>query len=1262
MDISMSKASRYIFSTALCCLVLYSSTGLCATNNHANTPTTLLELQHSPAPYECAVLSGHVYSDDLQEGDPVVWLDPHTQQVHALHGWAVYKILTENHEDLLSKAFQQLGLPYGYRGVIYLNAKKKQLVLAHRGTDLNNMSAIKTDARSIAQNVIGGQERIIPLLLAEAITIAQQEKCSLAITGHSLGGWLAQITAFIAKAQYPEHHVKAITFDAPGAKPMLEQINARINPIPLDQLDITNYLSSPNLINAANPHLIGTTYRVVFKKFGRAAHHYTAKSHAMTNFLQAFDPTTGKAKQCVVVEDWPLVSKKSLTTTKEMVQGWMSGHPLQALFHLFSLFKRCVQQEHLGEYSGFFKFARRTNHYHPQGLTLEGVDQFDLPYKYHYKTKPFDPSLMHIRHLPRGVYQFLDGVHRGSPPHVAALKQAKQLCAIQLDPPKQVLSAPHGYDMRLLADQLISVAWAHPQLCHLTTVLGHSVLAVNTLLPPPAVSFFVGRQQALRAFRQCFQGAQDYILAPPITGPGGIGKTQLALRVVNQQAQAAQYDHVFWIPAESEEKLLDAYLRIAEGLGIYVDKKDLQQAVQTIRAYLKDQHCLYVFDDAPDIAAIQAFLPLGQGHVLITSRNSSVSAWPIKPLLMDPLSEAEALALAQEFGYGQSKEEQAALKPLLAKVPCYPLTLVQLFSTLETEGYDASSWLTAMEHYAATAQEQTLITLLNERPHARVGYAQSMVYVLKTSLERLAKEQQGVKALQLISQLAYLDPKGIPLEWLLTWDKEDTPPLKRKTRAALSLLEKYSLIQWDRSAQQVYIHAETQLMVRHLHPQPSLTSLIHRLVDYVGDEEGADQNAAQWSSLLPHGRMLFERLATPQCPQEAYVLTKYLAKACIVACLFKEGVSWAEKRLQIAEQRYSDQDHPDIAWSLDNVGYSLWFLGNAQEALAYHKQALAMSKRLYKDQDHPHIAAYLNGVGWSLGELGSHQEALGYFKQALAMSKQVYKDQDHPHIAAYLNNVGWSLGHLGSHQEALAYHKQALAMSKRLYKDQDHPHIAGHLGSVALSLCALGSYQEALKYHKQTLVMEQRLYKDQDHPYIVISLNNVGYILEESGSYQEALKYHKQALAMSKRLYPAQDHPWTVRVLNKMGRTLGRSGAYQEGLAYTQEALAMQKRLYKDQDHPWVAETLHSLGEALAGLGKFTEAVAHYKKALCMALRVYQKEHPRITQYLNHLIKTLNKIADQALIQQTKDEVLPLCNQWLGAKHPLTQQLRDAGE
>ena len=91
------------------------------------------------------------------------------------------------------------------------------------------------------------------------------------------------------------------------------------------------------------------------------------------------------------------------------------------------------------------------------------------------------------------------------------------------------------------------------------------------------------------------------------------------------------------------------------------------------------------------------------------------------------------------------------------------------------------------------------------------------------------------------------------------------------------------------------------------------------------------------------------------------------------------------------------------------------------------------------------------------------------------------------------------------------------------------------------------------------------------------------------------------------------------------------------------------------------------MGSSLGALGKAQEALDYFKQALAMYKRLYpdqdqaDKEHPCITQYLNNLINTLNKIEDQALLQQTKDEVLPLCKEWLGEEHALTQQLCHAG-
>lgn len=438
-----------------------------------------------------------------------------------------------------------------------------------------------------------------------------------------------------------------------------------------------------------------------------------------------------------------------------------------------------------------------------------------------------------------------------------------------------------------------------------------------------------------------------------------------------------------------------------------------------------------------------------------------------------------------------------------------------------------------LQKQSSLSQDEELVRLLAENPTGNIQYDKSILQVLRTSLEQLGQAAHGTSTTELLSRLAYLDPKSMPVDWLLTFFPEDRSLLKQETRKALALLEQYSLVQWDRAHAQVYLHEVTQQVIRHLHPQPSLEKLIAGLIAHVGEESDAEQYASRWIPLLPHGRMLYARLDCTKYPQEAVSLTRYLARACQAACLFEEWLQWREEALSIAQQRYPTQDHPDIA--------------------------------------------------------------------------------------ASFNNVGKSLGQLGKEAEGLNYHKQALAM-------------------------------------------RQRLYKVKNHPYMADSLDNVGVILGRLGKLKEGLACHQQAMKMLQRVFGNQDHPWTADMRYSMGEALVKAGVYQKAMVYHKKSLAMQKRIYKDQDHPLLAATCYSLGEALQGLGKLRKEIPCYTQAVGTALRLYKKEYPPVTQYLNSLTELLNKVTNRTCIQQTKKSVLPLCMQWLGENHLLTQQLGHAGK
>jgi hypothetical protein len=223
----------------------------------------------------------------------------------------------------------------------------------------------------------------------------------LFFTGHSLGGWLAQVTTFTTEYLKTEGniflkisndhyccHPHTIVFNSPGCKYMLSQMkdtfDVRLDgrSITLKHLDITSYLTAPNRINTCNKH-VGTVYRIFpdLYDMGWWQKHtslYNTATMSMSKIVEAFDPETGQVHKdekgnlkIKVVVDWP-------------VNAGLSGGE---------------------EYKSFFKWAKHFNDYHP-----EGTDEIFQLKDYHplrYQTKTYDGRASRLSIFSEEECQFL---------------------------------------------------------------------------------------------------------------------------------------------------------------------------------------------------------------------------------------------------------------------------------------------------------------------------------------------------------------------------------------------------------------------------------------------------------------------------------------------------------------------------------------------------------------------------------------------------------------------------------------------------------------------------------------------------------------------------------------------------------------------------------------------------------------------------------------------------------------------------------------
>jgi len=295
----------------------------------------------------------------------------------------------------------------GYFGAAYWHPEHQQVVIAHRGTDPTNLGTLWADLRGLRTNHYIRQIESASTFANKVVEVLREVKSKKGVsfqvffTGHSLGGWLAQITTFTTKylkvegntflkSDNPQSfHPHTLVFDSPGCKDMLSEMTEKFDvlldgrSIDLEHLDITSYLSAPNCINTCNLHA-GTVYHIFTDLsemgwLGKRTAFYTTQTHGMDKIVQVFDPETGQVRKdeqgdlkIKVVVDWP--NSAGIRSNKE--------------------------------YTSFFKWANHFNNYHPE-VTNE-IFQLKGYHPFRYQTKTYDERVNKLSVFCQQERQFLE--------------------------------------------------------------------------------------------------------------------------------------------------------------------------------------------------------------------------------------------------------------------------------------------------------------------------------------------------------------------------------------------------------------------------------------------------------------------------------------------------------------------------------------------------------------------------------------------------------------------------------------------------------------------------------------------------------------------------------------------------------------------------------------------------------------------------------------------------------------------------------------
>jgi tetratricopeptide (TPR) repeat protein/DNA-binding XRE family transcriptional regulator len=740
--------------------------------------------------------------------------------------------------------------------------------------------------------------------------------------------------------------------------------------------------------------------------------------------------------------------------------------------------------------------------------------------------------------------------------------------------------------------------------------------------------YFTGRESILKRLHAALNGRTIMVVSQrrAISGLGGIGKTQTAVEYAYRYGD--KYDLVLWVRADSREALLAQFAGLASLFDLpnqaENDQNRLAKAVKRHLETQEEQVWLLIFDNVDDLQVVKEFLPeRGNGAILITTRLHAVGNH-MRKIELDKLSLEESMQfLLGRSSAGESQEqptlpeaERQAAEQLCLLLDGLPLALDQAAAYIEERGC-------SLAEYVELYQQQRAAFLQRRNQIDPEDYPDSVATTWLLSFQRI--EAQYPAAAELLRLCAFLAPDTLPEEMLTAGAAFLGPVLapvaadSAELNRAIEALQAYSLVKRNPREKALSIHRLVQVVIQDRLEALQARQWAGRAV-YLVNCAFPDGTFATWDRcehLMPHVLVCVDhvkkwQLASAEAGHVFHRAGEYLA----LRAQYGEALALTQEALSIREQVLG-QAHPDVASSLNNVGYIYNELGRHKEALPLYQQAVAIREQTL-EPTHPDRTESLNNLAEVHRNLGQYAKALPLYQQALAIREQTLGPND-PNVADSLNNLALLYQAQGQNEQAQQCFQRALMILEQALEPTD-PRVAVGLNNLGGIFRVQGQYAEAQQCFQQALaISEQAL--GPDNFYVAHSLYNLAELYQARGEYAEVLRLFRRALAMLEQgLGP--DHPSVAIRLNNLANLHQAQGQYAEALQLYHRALTIREQALGSQ-HPDTAETMHDLARLCEVQGSHEEARSWYERALAAREFQFGAHHPKTRETRQCLISLL---------------------------------------
>jgi len=725
---------------------------------------------------------------------------------------------------------------------------------------------------------------------------------------------------------------------------------------------------------------------------------------------------------------------------------------------------------------------------------------------------------------------------------------------------------------------------------------------------------FTGREDLLTDLRARVTDKVTAVLAHALHGMGGVGKTQLAIEYAYRQM--SDYDVIWWIPADQMPLAKSALAALAPRLGLDdVAPGRVDDAVDAVLDALRRgepySRWLLIFDNADQPEDVRELLPVGTGHVIVTSRNHR---WQniADSVEVDVFSRPESLQFLQRRVPGITLDEGNRLAEELGDLP---LALEQAGALQVEAGM-------SVEDYLDLLARETTKVLSEARPS---DYPVGVAAAWSLSVERIKERTPG--AWQLLRRCAFFGAEPIKFDLFRQGRYVLGPPLRDEVgdpiqfSRAIRELGRYALARIDNYHKTLQVHRLIQRLLQDEMTEDESDGLrheVHLLLAAADPDEPEDlDNYPRYDELLAHAVPSGLVRCAPELTEG-----RRLVRNLIRYLLAVGDVPTGDRLSREALDAWLEDSGPDDANVLMLAGLRaniLWTQGSYDAAFEMRRDTLERMRRKF-GEEHDETLLTMNGYGADLRAQGEFAEALAFDENTLDLHTRVFGD-DHPRTFSMANNV---------------------AVGQGLVSDYD------------------GAHTTDVRTHEDRL----HFFGRNDHPWVVHSYGSIGRDLRFAGRYPEALEIQERAYedfaALVRQRILRADHSFVLWQAKELSVARRKMGLLREGLDLAEEVMQRYTAAFGDR-HPDAMAAAMNVGNARRVWGDVNRDEALLEKADQVIEttygsygEVYGDDHPYTLGCAMNLAIVRRRVGDESGARQQLQTALDGLHARLGDDHHYT--------